>query len=156
LTDQELLSVPDQAGRLERVLGRPVNTVDVPLDVTRTQMLASGMDSSVVDVIVTGSAWVWAGQHAILTDDVARVLHRPPASYEAWARDHRESAGVAVFAVGRLHIELPAPGTDEGAATYRDLVAPAPAAPSSPRVRLDKLLSRGHMGLIFNLAGAVS
>jgi len=91
LTGPELLSVPDQADRLEHVLGRPVKTVDQPLDVARAQMLASGMDSSVVDVIVTGSAWVRAGRNAILTDDVARVLGRPPTSFDAWARDHRDA-----------------------------------------------------------------
>jgi hypothetical protein len=28
---------------------------------------------------------------AILTDDVAGVLGRPPATFEAWARDHRDA-----------------------------------------------------------------
>jgi uncharacterized protein YbjT (DUF2867 family) len=91
LTGPELLSVPDQADRLEQALGRPVKTVDLPLDVARAQMLASGMDSSIVDVIITGSAWVRAGHNAILTDDVTRVLGRPPASFDAWARDHRDA-----------------------------------------------------------------
>lgn len=91
LTGPELLSVPDQAARLEHLLGRPVNTVDLPLNAARAQMLASGMDISVVDVIITGSAWVRAGHNAILTADVTRVLGRPPASFDTWARDHRHA-----------------------------------------------------------------
>jgi uncharacterized protein YbjT (DUF2867 family) len=91
LTGPELLSVPDQADRLEHLLGRPVTTVDLPLDEARAQMLASGMDSSVVDLIITGSAWVRAGHNAILTDDVTRVLGRPPASFDTWAHDHRHA-----------------------------------------------------------------
>jgi uncharacterized protein YbjT (DUF2867 family) len=91
LTGPDLLSVPDQAGRLERLLGRPVKTVDVPLDMARAQMLASGMHPSVVDIIITGSAWVRAGNNAILTGDVADVLGRPPASFDTWARDHRDA-----------------------------------------------------------------
>jgi uncharacterized protein YbjT (DUF2867 family) len=93
LTGPDLLSVPGQAELLGRVLGLSVRTVDLALDAARAQMLASGMDSVMVDVIVTGSAWVRAGHNAIITDDVADVLGRPPTSFEAWSRDHR-----AVFA----------------------------------------------------------
>jgi uncharacterized protein YbjT (DUF2867 family) len=89
LTGPELLGVPEQASVLARVLGRSVQTVDLPLEVAREQLLASGMDSAVVEAIVVGSAWVRAGHNAILTDDVSRILGRPPTSFETWARDHR-------------------------------------------------------------------
>jgi uncharacterized protein YbjT (DUF2867 family) len=91
LTGPELLSVPDQAARLEEVLGYPVKTVDVPLDVAREQMLAAGMDSSVVDVAIDGRKFVRAGGGATLTDDVERALGRAPTTFEAWARDHRDA-----------------------------------------------------------------
>lgn len=89
-TGPELLSVPDQADLLGRVLGRPVLTVDLPLDVAREQLLASGVDPAAVDAIITGVAWARAGHNAILTEDVARVLGRPPTSFETWARDHQD------------------------------------------------------------------
>jgi uncharacterized protein YbjT (DUF2867 family) len=89
LTGPALLSVPDQAAVLARVLGCPVATVDVPIDAAREQLVASGMDGAAADAVVTASTWVRAGRNAILTDDVAHVLGRPPTSVETWARDHR-------------------------------------------------------------------
>jgi uncharacterized protein YbjT (DUF2867 family) len=91
LTGPDLLSVSDQATLLEKALGRPVEVVDTPLDVAREQMLASGMDPSVVEMIITGSAWVRTGHNAIVTDDVNRILRRPPTSFEAWVDDHRSA-----------------------------------------------------------------
>jgi uncharacterized protein YbjT (DUF2867 family) len=91
LTGPQLLSVPDQASQLERVLGRPVRTVDEPLDAARRRMLSSGMHESFVDAVLTGSAWVRAGHNAIVTHDVPRILGRPATSFETWAKDHRHA-----------------------------------------------------------------
>lgn len=91
LTGPDLLAVPDQAAQLERLLGSPVTTIDVPLDVVRNEMVASGLDSSVVDVIVTGSGWARAGRNAVLTEDVHQLLGRPATSFEAWALDHLDT-----------------------------------------------------------------
>ncbi|MCL9758752.1 hypothetical protein [Frankia sp. AiPa1] len=91
LTGPDPLAVPDQAARLQQLLGSPVTTVDVPLDVARDEMLAAGMDSSAVDAIITGSRWARAGRSAVLTDDVARLLKRPATSFEAWALDHLDA-----------------------------------------------------------------
>jgi len=43
-----------------------------------------------VETIVVGSAWVRAGHTAILTEDVAAVLGRPPASFQTWVDQHRK------------------------------------------------------------------
>jgi uncharacterized protein YbjT (DUF2867 family) len=93
LTGPELLSVPDQAAQLGDVLGHTVNTLDVPLDTAREQMLAAGMDPSFVDVVIDGAEFVRDGGNAILTDDVERVLGRTPRSFRAWAEDHRIAFG---------------------------------------------------------------
>jgi len=89
LTGPELLTVADQASCLTRVLGRRVDTVDLSLDQTAGQLLAAGMDRSAVDMIIVGIAWARAGHNAILTDDVAAVLGRPPTSFQTWASRHR-------------------------------------------------------------------
>ncbi|MEV4639443.1 SDR family oxidoreductase [Actinoplanes sp. NPDC049548] len=95
LTGPELLSVPDQASHLSEVVGRPVVTVDVPPATASRQLLASGMPPAAVRATVIGTAWARAGHNRILTDDVARVLGRPPATFRDWARRHREAfAGV--------------------------------------------------------------
>jgi uncharacterized protein YbjT (DUF2867 family) len=90
LTGPELLSAPEQADQLAQVIGRPVTTVDVPPAGAHQQLLTSGMPLAAVEATVTGTSWARAGHNSILTDDVARVLARPPATFQAWARRHRE------------------------------------------------------------------
>ena len=89
LTGPELLSVPEQAARLGRLLGRPVTTVEVPLEAAREQMLGSGADPAFVEVVMDGQEFVRAGRGAVLTGDVERVLGRPPRAFDVWAGDHR-------------------------------------------------------------------
>jgi hypothetical protein len=91
LTGPELLSVPDQAAQLGDVLGLSINTIDVGLNVAREQLLVSGMDRSFVDVVLNGAEFVQHGGGAVLTDDVQRVLGRPPRSFQTWARDYRSA-----------------------------------------------------------------
>ncbi|HEV7974635.1 NAD(P)H-binding protein [Amycolatopsis sp.] len=89
LTGPELLSVPQQADVLSRVLDRPIRTIDLPRDSARAQLLQSGMDSVAVEVVITGSTWAREGHNAVLTDDGPRVLGRPAGSFASWAHDHR-------------------------------------------------------------------
>jgi uncharacterized protein YbjT (DUF2867 family) len=91
LTGPELLSVPDQAAQLGAVLGRPINTIEVPPHAVRGQMLASGVDPAFVGFVIDGAAFVRDGGNAVLTDDVQRILARPPGSFRTWAHDHRNT-----------------------------------------------------------------
>jgi len=84
LTGPDLLSVPEQAAQLSQVLGRPVDTVEVSPE----HLLGSGMDEAAAAEVAAGTAWVRDGHNAIVTDDVERVLGRPPTGFTAWAGDH--------------------------------------------------------------------
>jgi uncharacterized protein YbjT (DUF2867 family) len=84
LTGPELLSVPDQAAILAAALGRPVELIDTPPAVAGERMRADGVDPAAVEQIVTGSSWARAGHNAILSDDVAAVLGRPPTPFALW------------------------------------------------------------------------
>ncbi|MEU6999421.1 NAD(P)H-binding protein [Nonomuraea sp. NPDC046570] len=88
LTGPELLSTPDQVAALAAAVGRSLETVEVSAEVAEEGMRAGGMDPSVVEVALSGLAFVRAGRNAIVTDDVAEVLGRAPGTFEAWARDH--------------------------------------------------------------------
>ncbi|GAB2445936.1 NAD(P)H-binding protein [Streptosporangium sandarakinum] len=91
LTGPELLSFPDQIARLEAALGRTIKTVDVPLDVVREQMLASGMDGEMVESRLRGLKIIRDGGNAVLTDGVERALGRPPTDFGAWVLDHLDA-----------------------------------------------------------------
>ncbi|HWO63253.1 MAG TPA: NAD(P)H-binding protein [Umezawaea sp.] len=84
LTGPELLSVPEQAARLGRLLGRLVEIVEVSAE----HVLGSGVDRSAAEEVARGTAWVREGHNAVVTDDVERVLGRPPRRFTDWVRDH--------------------------------------------------------------------
>jgi uncharacterized protein YbjT (DUF2867 family) len=91
LTGPELLSTPDQVVRLGEALGRALEPVDVPLPLYRERLLAAGLDPAFAEVAVDGSRLVAEGGNARLTEDVERVLGRPPRTFATWARDHRDA-----------------------------------------------------------------
>jgi hypothetical protein len=71
------------------VLDRPIDVVDVPLDVAKEQMVAAGRDPEFAEVAMRGQRFIAEGRNARLTDDVAAVLGRTPRTYAVWADDHR-------------------------------------------------------------------
>ncbi|MCP2165653.1 SDR family oxidoreductase [Goodfellowiella coeruleoviolacea] len=89
LTGPELLSVPDMAAQLGRVLGRAIDTVDLPLERYREQLVAAGLAPAFVETAVSGARLVARGGNAVVTGDVERVLGRPARTFAAWAQDHR-------------------------------------------------------------------
>jgi uncharacterized protein YbjT (DUF2867 family) len=91
LTGPELLSVPDMAAQLSEALGRIIETVDVPLETYREQMLASGMDPAFAEVAVNGSRLVAEGGNARLTEEARQALSHPPRTFATWVHDHRDA-----------------------------------------------------------------
>lgn len=88
LTGPELVTVSQQVQTIARLLGKPVNYVDVPIDDSKGWMLKSGMPASLVDGMIELMWSVRHGESAFVTDTVQRLLGRPPRSYEAWVSAH--------------------------------------------------------------------
>ncbi len=91
LTGPELLSLPEQIAILGQVLGRHETTADLTPEEIREAMLAAGMAPAAADEATAGMVRQAAGRYAVLTDDVQRVLGRPPTSFRDWAREHRSA-----------------------------------------------------------------
>lgn len=89
LTGPELLSTPDQVAILRKLFGRPIEIVDVPLDVAKQQMIAAGRDPEFAEGAIRGQRIIVEGGNARLTNDVATVLGRTGRTYATWADDHR-------------------------------------------------------------------
>ncbi len=86
VTGPELLTFDEQAAIVERVLGRPVKTVDVDL---HAQLAAAGMPSEAITQVSLGANWAAAGGAEYVTEHVSRILGRPAGTFEQWVSDHR-------------------------------------------------------------------
>jgi uncharacterized protein YbjT (DUF2867 family) len=87
LTGPELLTFDQQIAILERVLDRPVKSVLLPLDTARSMMIGNGLDPAAVEISIAAIRRAIAGDYAVLTDDVSRILGRAPLSFETWVRE---------------------------------------------------------------------
>jgi uncharacterized protein YbjT (DUF2867 family) len=93
LTGPEALSAAEVAERLSAAIGRQVRAVDVGPDTFRQGLAAAGLPGWLVDGVVEGNELLAAGQGAEVTDEVARVLGRPPRTFAQFAADHRVAFG---------------------------------------------------------------
>jgi uncharacterized protein YbjT (DUF2867 family) len=88
LTGPEALSYQDVAQKLSKILGKPVTYKDIPPEVMRARLLASGMPQWHVDVQVDFSTALRAGDASTVTDTVEAVTGRPPRPFEQFIREH--------------------------------------------------------------------
>jgi uncharacterized protein YbjT (DUF2867 family) len=93
LTGPDLLSLPEQVEIIGKALGRAVSTVELSVDQWREQMLASGAGEAYAENVTAGVTFVREGRNAVLTDDVARVTGRAPATFEDWVERHLSAFG---------------------------------------------------------------
>jgi uncharacterized protein YbjT (DUF2867 family) len=88
LTGPELLDRAEIAATVARELGRPVKYLEVTDEQFRAAVKAF-LPPSYVEVLSTLYAGVRAGWYELKTDDVQRVLGRPPRSFAQFVKDHR-------------------------------------------------------------------
>ncbi|WP_067566731.1 NAD(P)H-binding protein [Nocardia acidivorans] len=88
LTGPAALTVADQAAVIAAALGKPVETMDIPLEQAREHMIAAGMSEKFADGSLAGQEYVRAAGNATVTGDVEEVLGRAPRTYADWVRDH--------------------------------------------------------------------
>jgi uncharacterized protein YbjT (DUF2867 family) len=88
LTGPALLSAPEQVATLGRALGRTIAIEEVTPDVAAERMRSRRLPEELIAAAREGSAALRAGVAAERSDDVARILGRPPRSFAAWVDDH--------------------------------------------------------------------
>jgi uncharacterized protein YbjT (DUF2867 family) len=93
LTGPEALSAAEVAERQSAAIGRQVRAVDVGPDAFGQGLAAAGLPGWLVDGVVEGNKLLAAGHGAEVTDEVARVLGRPPRTFAQFAADHRLAFG---------------------------------------------------------------
>jgi uncharacterized protein YbjT (DUF2867 family) len=88
LTGPELSSPHEQVEILSRLLERPLETVEVPIEAAQEAMRAAGVDEQTVTWL--GELWrlYAAGQAEAISPDIERVTGRPPYTFRQFAEDH--------------------------------------------------------------------
>ena len=91
LTGAELLSTPEQVEILSKVIGKPIDCVDIPVEVAAERAIASGLP----EVLVKSLAELWVQVRkeagAFQTNEVERLTGRPAQTFETWCREHRSA-----------------------------------------------------------------
>ncbi|WP_234023952.1 hypothetical protein [Sorangium cellulosum] len=70
------------------VLGMPLRRVDISVDAVKRRMIEAGMPASLAAALGELIERIRAGNAAVQTDTVERVMGRKPRTFEAWAREH--------------------------------------------------------------------
>ena len=87
-TGPELLSYPDVAAVLSKVLGRPITYRQLSYDDDLKAMIAAGVPEPVAEMNAQAFSLVADGDAAWITDDVPSLLGRPARSFEQFATDY--------------------------------------------------------------------
>jgi uncharacterized protein YbjT (DUF2867 family) len=88
LTGTELFTIGEMVGVISRVLGKPIQYVDIPPIAAKLFMLKTGMDKTLVNALMEMLASLRKNKGAIVTDTVQRIIGQPPRTFEAWCREH--------------------------------------------------------------------
>jgi len=89
LTGPELLSYPDVARLLAAELGTPVSYEPRPAENLRALLRGRGQPEPAIEVALARDAATEAGENEYLTDNVARLTGREPASLAHYLHEHR-------------------------------------------------------------------
>ena len=91
LTGAELLSNPEQVAILSKVIGKPIDCVDIPVEVAAERAIASGLPDALVKSLA--ELWVQVRKEAgaSQTNEVERLTGRPAQTFETWCREHRSA-----------------------------------------------------------------
>ena len=91
LTGPELITVHDQVRILSKVIGKPIQCIDIPIEVAKERMQASGLPGP----LIQGLADLWVllrnGQGGPQNHEVERLTGRPAQTFETWSYEHRSA-----------------------------------------------------------------
>ncbi len=90
LTGGRALGHAEAASAISRAAGRPIHYIPITEDEARRLILGAGLPPARADRLIGFYRHVRDGHCSPVTGDVARVLGRPPLSFEDFARDHAE------------------------------------------------------------------
>jgi uncharacterized protein YbjT (DUF2867 family) len=91
LTGTELFTIGEMVQVIARVLGKPIQYIDIPPIAAKLFMLKTGMDKSLVNALMEMLGTLRRNEGAIVTDTVQHITGQPSRTFEAWCREHRRA-----------------------------------------------------------------
>jgi (4-alkanoyl-5-oxo-2,5-dihydrofuran-3-yl)methyl phosphate reductase len=88
LTGSELFTIGEMVHVISRVLGKPIQYVDIPPIAAKLFMLKTGMDKTLVNALMEMLGSLRKNEGAIVTNTVQHVTGHSPRTFEAWCREH--------------------------------------------------------------------
>src|ERR1700747_2397244 len=91
LTGAELVSTPEQVEILSKVIGKPIDCVDIPVEVATERAIASGLPENLVRSLAELWVQVRKESYTFHTTEVERLTGQPAQTFETWCREHRSA-----------------------------------------------------------------
>jgi uncharacterized protein YbjT (DUF2867 family) len=88
LTGPELFTIGEMVQVIARVLGKPIQYVDIPPIAAKLFMLRTGMDKTLVNALMEMLKSLRKNEGATITDTIQLVTGQPPRTFEAWCCEH--------------------------------------------------------------------
>jgi uncharacterized protein YbjT (DUF2867 family) len=91
LTGPELLSTHDQVRILSKVVGKPIQCIDIPIEVAAESMRSNGLPEALIQSL--SDLWIQARKNegTFQTNEVERLTGKPAQTFETWCHEHREA-----------------------------------------------------------------
>jgi uncharacterized protein YbjT (DUF2867 family) len=91
LTGSELLSTQEQVQILSKVIGKPLQCIDIPVEVAADGMKSRGFPEPLIAALTDVWIRVSKNQGALQTNEVERLTGRPAQTFETWCHEHRSA-----------------------------------------------------------------
>jgi (4-alkanoyl-5-oxo-2,5-dihydrofuran-3-yl)methyl phosphate reductase len=91
LTGPELVSAHDQVRILSKVLGKPIQCIDIPVQAAAERMKAAGLPEAATEGLSKLWTRVRKGEGAFQNNEVERLTGKPAQTFETWCHEHREA-----------------------------------------------------------------
>ena len=91
LTGSQLLSTHDQVDTLSKVIGSPIQCIDIPNEVAAERMKASGIPEILIQGLVDRWIRTRNGESTFYANEVERLTGQPAQTFETWCYEHRSA-----------------------------------------------------------------
>ena len=91
LTGPELLSTHDQVNILSKVIGQPIQCIDIPAEVAAERLESIGLPEPIIQGLYDVWIRVRNNEGTDQTNEVERLTGQPAQTFETWCREHRSA-----------------------------------------------------------------